>query len=159
MKQSWKKISFILLLVFGALALSLFVAACGGGHSSQTTSSTPNSLVSYIDPLFSGMVPTNWTASNQTLPSGGLNDPVRVVSFSIPTDQVPVLYVYVYPHGADVIDQSDEPPGFLGTSGNFDLYYQIRTAPVDQSTVAPLGLTPAQLQTQLLNAVKSLKTN
>jgi hypothetical protein len=149
------------LAITGSYPVVVTNPAPGGGSSNSVAFGvlTPNALVTYTDPLFTDMVPANWTASSQTLPSGGPNDPVRLVSFSIPTDQIPVLYVIVYPHGANVIEQSDEPPGFLGTSNNFDLYYQIRSAPTDQSTVTPLGLTPAQLQTQLLNAVKSLNAN
>ncbi len=69
----------------------------GGGSSDGLSFSVlmPNSLVTYTDPLFNDIVPANWAVSSQTLPSGGPNDAVRTVSFSIPTDQIPLLYVIV----------------------------------------------------------------
>lgn len=159
MKEHLKRVSVIFIITLATLALAIFIIACSDSHSLPTTISDHNSLVPYSDPSFTVSIPSNWKGSSQIFPTGGPSDPVRIVSFTIPGDQIPLFYVYVYPHGADVIDQSDEPPGFLGTSGNFDIYYQIRSAPVDQSEAAPLDLTPAQLQTQLLDAVKSLKAS
>ena len=52
MKQSWKRILFISFIVLGALALSAFIVACGGGHSSQSAPPNPAPSIQSISPTF-----------------------------------------------------------------------------------------------------------
>jgi hypothetical protein len=113
--------------------------------------------VTYNDPSFTVEIPANWTPSSGMSSSGTSGQPLRSVSFSLPTDQVPVLYILIYSHGTDVLGQSDEPPGFLGSTGISDFYFQMRGAPADSSTLTSLGLTPAGLEQELLQVVSTFK--
>jgi hypothetical protein len=113
----------------------------------------------YTDPSFSIIIPENWTAASQTSTAAEPADSVRSVSFSLPTDPVPILYIFIYPHGADVVDQADEPPGFLGSNNTYDFYFQMRNAPTDSSTLTTLDLTPGGLEQELLQVVGMFKTD
>lgn len=115
------------------------------------------SPVTYNDPSFAITIPSNWTASTETISQGNPVDPLRSIQFSIPTDAIPVLFVLIYPHGADVIDQADDAPGFLGTDNTFDFYFQMRNSPADPSTLVSLGLTPDLLQQKLLKIISTFK--
>jgi hypothetical protein len=115
-------------------------------------------FLSFTDPQFTIKVPANWVSmsglSAQMLPDGAL----RGITFSLPTDPRPVLYIYVYPHGFADFSTYDEPPGLLGSNNQFDFYFQMRSAPADPALLAPLGLTDDQFHTDLLQALATFQT-
>ena len=63
MKQSWKRISFISLLVLGALALSVFIVACGGGNSTSIIAQSPTPSITSLSPssVSTGSSPASMT--------------------------------------------------------------------------------------------------
>ncbi len=114
-------------------------------------------FVTYTDQAFTINVPTDLIPADEPLPADDPTNPIRLVSFSLPTDPIPVLYVYLYPHGFDIMAQSDEPPKLLGTNSQFDFYFQMRSAPADPAALAPSGLTPVALEQELLQAIATFK--
>lgn len=69
MKHNWKQIAFICLLLFGALALSVFVAACGGHSTSGSTSMrNPIPTIASLSPSF---LPAGSTSASITISGSG----------------------------------------------------------------------------------------
>jgi hypothetical protein len=112
----------------------------------------------YTDTSFSITVPSDWTTSVQTSSQGSATNPSKSTVFSLPDQPIPVFYVLTYPHGANVIGQSDDAPGYLGTADGSDFYFQMISAPADASTLTPLALTPTALQQELLEVAKTFQT-
>lgn len=112
----------------------------------------------FTDSQFTITVPPTWVPASgstaQLLPDGAL----RWIIFSLPNDPNPVLYIYVYPHGFSNFANYDEPPGFLGSNGQFDFYFHMRNAPADPTVLALLGLTDDQFHNDLLQALATFTT-
>jgi hypothetical protein len=129
-----------------------------GTYDTPLTVNLETDFLAFTDPQFLINVPAGWTPSSTITPAGGSpTDPIRFVAFSLPTDPDPVLYILVYPHGFDIADQADEPPGFLGTNNLVDFYFTMRNAPADPQLLPP-GVTPDLLESELLTVIKTFKT-
>ena len=112
----------------------------------------------YQDSQFSietpGILISSSSTSTQILPDGA----TRAVTFSLPNDPLPGLYIYVYPHGYSDFSEYDEPPAFLGTNNQYDFYFTIRSAPADSTVLAADGLTDSQFHNDILQALATFKT-
>lgn len=67
MKQVWKQIPFISFFTFGALALSAFIVACGGGHSSSSAQN-PTPTITSLSP---SSAPVGTSSASITISGSG----------------------------------------------------------------------------------------
>jgi hypothetical protein len=93
----------------------------------------------YSDPQFTISVPAGWPASVSLKSATSSPDaPSESVSFWVPDLPDPILEIMVYPHGFNSFQDYDEAPGYLGTNGTSDFYYDIPNGDIDPSVMSML---------------------